>query len=183
MAETNKALTDQEMKELLDTFIEAKAEENQYYSSTLGLRPQPGSSATEADLQALDEYLLAKDLYAPTAYKQFLRIYNGVELLLYPLSLYPVSKVIGKHEFIEAMFDEHPGCRDFVIAGGGRLSGDIVAFDVKSKSSNGDYEVVWLTESGGVERDPDFVSFLRAYLKVTEDTIAQEKADRANLKP
>lgn len=182
MAKNSSALTDHQMKELLDSFIEAKAEENQYYSSTVGQRPKPGLPATEAALWALDQYLLAKNLRAPEAYKQFLRIYDGVELILYPLSLYPISKVIGKHDFIEAMFDEHPGCRDFVIAGGGTRSGDIVAFDVESEAPNGDYDVVWLTESGGVERDPDFVSFLRAYLKVTEETIAKEKADRANLK-
>lgn len=175
----SKTLTDEEMKMLLDKFIEAKTEENQYYRATKGLRPRPNPPATEADLRALDEHLQAKGLQAPAAYKQFLRIYNGVELLLYPLSLYSVAEVIGKRDFIEALFDDHPGCRDFVIAGdsSNTRSGDIVAFDIKSKAPDGGYKLVWLTEGGSVSRNRDFVTFLRCYLRVTKETIAQDKAD------
>lgn len=176
----SKILTDEEMKTLLDNFIEAKTEENQYYRATIGLRPRPNPPATEAELRALDEHLQAKGLQAPAAYKQFLRIYNGVDQLLYPLSLYSIAEVIGKCDFIEAMFDICPGCRDFVIAGGtnrGKTrTGDIVAFDIQSKAPDGSYKLVWITEGGRVSRNRDFVTFLRAYLRVTKETIAQDKA-------
>ncbi len=88
---------------------------------------------------------------------------------------------MGPHDMINAMFDEHPGCRHFIIAGGER-TGDKVAFNVDSTPIDGEYEVVWLTEGGGEEHDKDFLSFLRAYLQVTEETIAMEKENRAKPK-
>lgn len=174
-----KALTDAEMKKLLDDFIEAKAKENQFYKKTVGVRPTPGAPATEEQLRALDTHLASKGLTAPEAYKQFLRIYNGVELLLYPLSLLSIEQVIGKQDFIESMFDRNPGCRDFVIAdGGGTRSGDIVSFDIKKPSETG-YPLVWIQENGSVSRSADFVKFLKTYYRVTLETIEQEEADRA----
>ena len=175
-------LSDAEFKALIDEFIEAKAEENQFYSSTLGARPVARPAAPNQELDALQAHLDARGLRFPPNYRQFLGIHNGVEGLLYPLNLYGSREVMRHDRFIEAMFDENPGCRQFVIAGSPR-SGDIVSFDVNAPTKDGGYEVVWLTAEGDAERDKDFVSFLRAYLQVTRDTIARERADRANLQP
>lgn len=182
MPDTDAPMTDAELKSLIDEFIEAKAEENQFYASTVGIRPAARPPATDEELDALQAHLSALGLRFPASYRQFLSIYNGVEGLLYPLTLYGVQEVMRHDSFIEAIFDEYPGCRQFVIAGSPR-SGDIVSFDVNAPTDNGGYQVVWLTAEGDAERDSDFVAFLRAYLQVTRETIAQEKADRANLQP
>jgi hypothetical protein len=182
MPESEVRLSDAELKALIDKFIEAKAEENQYYSATVGVRPSARPPASSEDLDALQAHLSALGLRFPPSYRQFLSTYNGVEGLLYPLNLYGVKEVMSHDTFIEAMFEEYPGCKQFVVAGSPR-SGDVVSFDVNAPTSGGGYEVVWLTAEGDAERDADFVSFLRAYLQVTRDTIAKEKADRANLQP
>lgn len=182
MPATEAPLSDVELKSLIDEFIEAKAEENQFYSSTVGTRPTARAPASDVELDALQAHLGAKGLRFPPSYRKFLSIYNGVERLLYPLTLYGVQEVMRHDTFIEAMFDDYPGCRQFVIAGS-RRSGDIVSFDIKAPSDDGGYQVVWLTAEGDAERDADFVSFLRAYLQLTRETIAQEKANRANLQP
>lgn len=117
----------------------------------------------------------------PTSYRMFLSLFNGVKRFAYTTPLLSIEEIV--HPAYEwAVVDElNPDLLKYVFAAG--VEGDLYfAFEVDLASPlEGERPLVIYTDDGQEERHDSFLDFLLAYLKVLEEGIARERADRDGL--
>jgi hypothetical protein len=170
------------MKQLLDQIIEATYKANAFFSKR-PIRPTPGPPATAADLRRLDAHLASKGFQAPVSYKAALSAYNGIEHFLgRNYSLLSIDAIVGgKYEILEENEEEFPNLCGFVIAAGNTPT--FMGFDTSTSPKGDGYEVSQVSDEGSEWRCKSFEAFLKQLLANLEQTIREEEADRANLKP
>jgi hypothetical protein len=172
----------EEMKHLLDQIIEMKYQVNTFFYED-PVRPLPGRPASEQDLDQLEGHLTQKGLKAPTDYRLFLSVYNGIKDVLGPAySLLSLQDVIAEqHGIIEELAEEFPSCVKFVIGAGN--TPELTGFDVSTSPEDGNYEVTWISAEANEWRSKNFQDFLVKYLALLERRVSLQKKDRENLKP
>ena len=171
--------TTAQIQKLWEEIVDAVYERDTYYDEH-PKRAQMGPPATPAELAELERHLGVR---LPPSYAAFLSLYNGVEGFFDDVPLLSTSELIsGRGEWREDIAEIDPDLAKFPFAGSGTSAAGHFVFDTRTVDADGEMPVIHLAADGDKTRYKSFVAYLRKFLKVVKETIAAERADRANLK-
>lgn len=128
---------------------------------------------TAEELRRLEQNLM---LTLPSSYVQLLTIHNGIESFYWvDGDLLPAKYAVDHPDYSRDW--ERPDLFFFIMGN----SGDAVAFNLTSRSSDGEMEVQEFQDRAELETWPSLSDFLIGYRSRLETWVAEERANRAGL--
>jgi SMI1 / KNR4 family (SUKH-1) len=166
------------MKLLIDRIIEVGNELRGYHDMDDLAVPNPPASA--ADLQRLQTKLGR----LPTAYLQFLSIYDGVSNFEWvDVDMCSAQYLLEHDDLDESWIDAGAFAKgDLLIIASSNFDAHNVAFLRKTADAAGEMKILNFDSGGPLTEHPDFETYLRERLAWLEESLANEKADRAALR-
>lgn len=152
-------MTDQDMRELVESYLQAQFERNRLIVDT-PKRSTPAAAASSSDLAALQAHVHQRGLRIPTSYRQFLSLFDGIERFrsLDGLDLFSAQQVVANAPEYDDEDEFEPVCH-FVIGGG--MATVMLGFDPDTADEAGDMAVVEFSTGGDATEHANFVEFLR----------------------
>jgi hypothetical protein len=166
-----------DLAEIVDELVALTEAANKMYGIKPA-RPVPAGPASSGDLEALENHLSRRRLPFPPSYRALLEIHDGIRAFSGKLDLRSSKEVIQPPS--RGMTLDFPTLSQFVISSGN--TPNFISFDPETAKPNGEMEVVWAMADGGQFRYSDFGMLLRALRDELRKTVAQEQADRKNLR-
>ena len=170
-------MNNQELENTLNSIIELG---NQLRAiSDLDDRAVPSPAASKADVQSLRTAI--PDI--PPSLLRLLSIYDGIESFEWADISFRGCKYLKSNPDLERSWVEAgaaaPG--ELLIFGESESDADVVAFLRSTARSDGEMEVVNFDSDGEIWRYPDLETCLAGRLEWFKQSLAAERADRANL--
>lgn len=163
-------------KKLINEIVQVRYKLQDFYDED-PVRPVPGPPATTKELAALESYLRKRELAFPHTYREFLSVSNGLSEFDSHLSLLSTAAVMSPPN--RSIERRYPTLSRFIIGTSNGLQ--FIAFDPETESE-GEMEVVWVTDDGQEARYSDFGKMLQDNLEQMREAIESEEADRRRLK-
>jgi hypothetical protein len=171
-------MADIDMKGVWDSIVEARAELGRFLDPPPPI-PKFKPPATAADIVRLERYF---GFSLPDSYKKCLLWSNGVQNFVHRAPLLSVDEIIAHNgQGWEVVEDLLPHLTRYVFVGGPD-SDDFFCFDAGT-SAGPELEIARVDVNGGETRYPGFGAFLTQYAAALQKAVANEHADRANLRP
>jgi hypothetical protein len=149
----------------------------QKYTEDEPVQPAPRPPVGKSELETLESYLRGSGLAIPPSYREFLAIANGIVGFKSNFSLVSAGEVTSPpHKSLVRRFSQ---LSKFMIGRGNSL--EFVAFD-PDKATDGEMQVVSMSDDGNESRYPDFTLYLNTRLGQLQRALKLEEADRKGLK-
>ena len=171
-------MTPDEIKQCIADIISTGDEIDRILEDDEAPTPAPAPPASSQDLDLLSSELAGRGLKMPAGYKMLLSVHNGVADLLPDLSFRSAREIIDSSEKDKA-WRSFGAMHNFIVASG-RTSA-FGAFDPDTATSEGDMELVFVSEVGDVDRYAGVEEFLESRRRILVEDLALVKADRAML--
>jgi hypothetical protein len=172
-------MTPDEMRAIVVDTIETQFQANAYTVQP-PQRAVPRPPVSDEDLGALVAHLARRGIPLPPSYRQFLRLFDGIEgyRQLERFDLRSAAQVVAEADNDEEWDDLEPINR-FVIGAG--YATVIAGFDPTTADERGEMKVVEFSSSGHPTEHASFEAFLQYNLALFQRILTQEQQDRAGL--